>query len=673
LDLGRLLAPRNVAVIGGRSAVAVVRQLRRLGYAGTIWPVSASRAEIVGIAAFPALDALPATPDAAFVGVNAVATVRVVGELAAMGCGGAICFASGFAEAGNTALQAELVAAAGAMPLLGPNCHGLVNALDRTALFPDEQGLAPVARGVAILSQSGNIGLNLTMQRRSLPIGLLVTLGNQAVLDAGRLVDAIVEDGRITAVGLHLEGAPDIGALARAALKARERRVPIVALKAGRSRRAGAAAFSHTGALVGDDRLWDALLGRLGIARVDTPAELLEALKLLHCGGPLSGRRLGSLSCSGGEAAMVADLALPVGLELPPLPEATAHALRAVLGEAVPVANPLDYHTWIWGNGEALEHCCMVMLGAGFDLTALVLDWPTHPSASPASWDVALDALVAAQASTGARAAVVATLPEGLPEDRRERLMAAGIAPMQGIGEAVRAMAAAALIGEAWRGPMPGELLAAADPGAEPAALDETTSKRLLAAAGIPVPEGQETSPTEAAGVADRLGFPVALKATGPVHKSDSGGVHLGLRTLDEVAGVAPRLGGRVRVERMIEGAVAEVLLTVARRPPFGWALTIGAGGVLAELLDDTATLLLPVTETELRATMSRLRLARLLDGWRGRPAGDVDALIGAALALAAFTQREPRLVELEINPLLVMPVGRGVCAVDARARVATS
>lgn len=667
MDLSRLLRPRSVALIGGRLAATAARQLRRLGYPGAVWPVSTSRTEVEGIRAFASLDVLPGAPDSAFVGVNAQASVAVVAELAAMGCGGAVCFASGFSEAGRPELERRLAEAAGTMPLLGPNGHGFVNALDRVALFPDEQGLEPVERGVAILSQSGNIGLNLTMQRRSLPIGLLVTLGNQAMLDAGAVLDALLEDPRVTAIGLHLEGVRDVPRLASTLARALERRMPVVAIKAGRSRHGGAAAFSHTGAMVGDDELWEALLARQGVARVDTPAELIEALKLLHAGGPLPGRRLGSLSCSGGEAAMVADLAEGAGLDLPELPVTAAEGLRAALGGSVRVANPLDYHTRIWGDRTALTGCFSAMLAARFDLTALVLDWPTLRGADLSGWDAALDALVAARDAAGGRTAVIATLPEGLPEDRRQRLLTAGIAPLQGIAEAIRAIAAAAAIGTAQRGAPPAELLPAAS-SVEGLALNESASQRLLARAGIAVPPSEEVDAAEAARAAERLGFPVALKTTAVGHKSDAGGVVLGLRTPEDVARAAERLGGRVLVQRMVEGAVAELLLSVARRPPFGWALTIGAGGVLAELLDDKATFLLPTSANEVRAGLARLKVARLLAGWRGGRAADLDAVVATALALAALTEAEPRLIELEVNPLLALPVG--VRAVDARARM---
>ena len=201
--LARLLRPRSVAIFGGHAAAEAVGQLRASGYDGTVWPVHPSRGEIAGLPAYRSVAALPAAPDAAFLAVNRYATIEIVAALAARGAGGAVAYASGFAESGESGrtLQAKLVTAAGAMPVLGPNCYGFINYLDGVLLWPDQHGGRRVERGVAIVTQSGNIGLNLTMQRRALPIAYLVTLGNQAVVDVAATIEALLEDGRVTAIG----------------------------------------------------------------------------------------------------------------------------------------------------------------------------------------------------------------------------------------------------------------------------------------------------------------------------------------------------------------------------------------------------------------------------------------------------------------------------------------
>ena len=235
--LRRLLNPRSIAVIGGRAAEVAVQQSRAIGYAGDLWPVNPSREQLGGVRCFADLAALPGVPDAAFVSVNRERSIEVVAELARLGVAGVVCHASGYAEDGEEGarLQRELVAAAGEMALVGPNTLGFVNYLDGAALWPEQQGGERVSSGVALIAQSGNITENLTMQRRSLPVATLVTIGNSAVTGVVELVEAMLDDPRITAIGLCLEEIPEVAAFSRVAIEALRRRVPLVALKSGSS------------------------------------------------------------------------------------------------------------------------------------------------------------------------------------------------------------------------------------------------------------------------------------------------------------------------------------------------------------------------------------------------------------------------------------------------------
>jgi acetyl-CoA synthetase len=310
--LQRLLSPQRIAVFGGNAAAEVIRQCRKLGFTGALWPVHPARHEVEGLPCYADVASLPAAPDAAFIAVPAHATVDVVRQLAERGGGGVICYASGFAEIGGEglALQQDLVTAAGDMALIGPNCYGLLNYLDGVALWPDQHGgqrLQHGERGVAIITQSGNIGLNLTMQRRALPLAYLITVGNKAGDSIDTLIDALLDDPRVTAIGLHLEGLDDVAAFSRAAIKALQKRVPLVALKAGSSELGARTTMSHTSSLAGPDMLYDALFARYGVARVFDVSGLLETLKFLHVHGGLKGNTLVSASCSGGEASLVAD------------------------------------------------------------------------------------------------------------------------------------------------------------------------------------------------------------------------------------------------------------------------------------------------------------------------------------------------------------------------------
>jgi acyl-CoA synthetase (NDP forming) len=224
-SLTRLLRPRSITVVGGRPAAEVIRQSDRIGFTGDIWPIHPKLTEIEGRRAYRSVAELPDAPDAAFVAVNRMLTVDVIGDLAARGAGGAICYAAGFSESGadGKGLQSALIRAAGAMPFLGPNCYGLINYLDNVLLWPDQHGGRQVARGVAIVTQSGNIGLNFTMQKRALPIAYLATLGNQAAVGLSAVIAAMLDDDRVTAIGLHIEGIDDPPALAAAMVRARQK------------------------------------------------------------------------------------------------------------------------------------------------------------------------------------------------------------------------------------------------------------------------------------------------------------------------------------------------------------------------------------------------------------------------------------------------------------------
>ena len=310
-DLKRLLRPNSIAVIGGLAATRVVEQCDRMAFNGELWPVHPRAKAVAGRPAFRAIQDLPQAPDAAFVGVNRHAAIEAVAALSKRGAGGAICYASGFQEARDgAALQQELLQAAGTMPLVGPNCYGLLNLADGVPLWPDQHGgqrLPADGRGVAIITQSSNIAISLTMQQRGLPIAYVATAGNQAQLGVSALATALLDDERVSALGLHVEGFDSIVGFEALARLARERRVPVVVMKAGRSARGQAATLSHTASIAGSDAGADAFLKRLGFARATGIPEFLEALKVLHVHGPINGPRIGVLCCSGGEASMVAD------------------------------------------------------------------------------------------------------------------------------------------------------------------------------------------------------------------------------------------------------------------------------------------------------------------------------------------------------------------------------
>lgn len=685
--LARLLAPRSLAVVGGEAAAAAIRQCRRLGYTGPIWPVNPSRTELEGLPCHRTVADLPEAPDAALVAVAREKTVDVVADLAAAGAGGAVCYAAGFAEDDDTGrrLQNQLIAQAGKMPVIGPNCIGVVNYGTGAALWPDEQGGSRVERGVGVITQSGNIGQNISMNRRGLPIAQIATLGNGAVTGMSDLITAMANDPAITAIGLHIEGFDDVAALGSAALHALRRGVPVVALKTGTSALGASTNASHTSSMASSDTLVDALFDRVGIGRVRDIEELVETLKFGHTFGLSPSFRLASASCSGGEAALLADRAADQGVVMPPFSADVATNLCEVLGDHVAIGNPLDYHTYIWTDPVAKQRCFEAFLASDHDVHALVVDIPRSDRADPTHWQTTVDAFIAASRTVPGPAAVISLLPDGLPEELAARLMHEGIAALHGVRTALAAIAIAESIGSTahrmtlpdQNGPVIGvapEAIAGGDtrPGTRVSAsvsaantattLSEHAGKQELAQAGVPVPTGRIVqSADDAVAAATAIGFPVVVKAVSAqlTHKSDAGAVRVGLADAGQVRESAEAMAGLSKtllVEQMIQDALAELVVGVTRDPQFGLALTIGAGGTYVEILQDTATWLLPVTPDDVAEALRSLRIWPVLAGARGSAGADVDAICRVVSAVAAYAIATPSLREVEINPLLIRP-----------------
>lgn len=656
-DLRRLLRPRSIAVLGSGWAANVVEQCAKMGFDGPVWPVHPSRDQISGVPCYRGLADLPHAPDATFIGVNRHATLDVVAELAAMGAGGATCFASGWEEAGEADLQARLVQAAGDMPILGPNCYGVINYLDGALLWPDQHGGVRVDRGVALLSQSSNIVINLTMQARGLPVAYVACLGNAAQVGLAELADALLSDERVTALGMYVEGIDDATAFADLAERARAAGKGIVCIKSGKTELSRTAAASHTASLAGGGAASSAFLRACGVAEVATPAELIETLKIFHHCGPQIGPRLCSLSCSGGEAGLVADLAAPFGVDFPPPSDAQRQRLGEILGPIVFISNPLDYHTFIWGDGPRTTDVFTTML-AGYDAGIFIIDPPRPDRCDPSSFQPALDAVVAASQNTGKPAFAVASLPENFDEALAVKMAAPNVVPMMGLETALGAIKAAQTDPNrgGWR-PWP------AMGGRRLQMRDEASSKALIAGAGVAVPRSA-TAPTlpELAAKAAGLTAPLALKGLGFAHKTEAGAVRLGLVTLDGQAEMAGAQG--YLAEEMVTGVVAELLVGLRRDPVYGATVTLGFGGVTAEVLADTVTLVLPVTEDAVAHALRGLRLWPLLDGYRGRPKAAVAAAIRAVMALQDLMRSTPTLEEIEINPLML--TASDAVAVDA-------
>ena len=666
--LSRTLNPRSVALFGTSPAQSVIEQCQKLGFAGELWPIHPTRESIAGVRCFKSVADLPHAPDVAFIAVNRHATIDVVAQLSKIGTGGAVCYASGFAESGlqsgvdGNALQQQLIMAAGEMPLLGPNCYGYINALDGVALWPDQHGCKPETSGSAIVSQSGNVGLNLTLQQRELNLAYMVTVGNQAVAGVEDCLEVFINDSRVTSIGLFIEAIVDPVRFARLAHYAAQRNLRIVALQTGRSEAGALIAASHTASLAGRRRAYEALFARCGVAMVNTPAELVETLKLLNQGGALTGNKLVSLSCSGGEASLVADLSEKTSLRFDPFSAEHHQRINSTLTELVTVGNPFDYHTFMWGDRTATANTFTQVMNGPQDATLLILDTPPRPDQQSDSWAVAAQSLGDAARTTNRRGVVVATLPECVTPGVRAAANEAKLVVLQGLQESLTALDAAAWLGTH----LPGELPAPVSMPNKTKLINESDAKNLLRQNGVSVPNGAQCSRQDIAASAQKIGFPVTLKGLGLAHKSESGAVRVGIKSQDELTLAIQSMPREVTdflVEQTITDVVAEVLVSVRRDAPVGWLITLGAGGIYTELWRDTVCLLAPATDTEIRNAILSLRIAPLLNGYRGKPAGDLDALVALTQKVIAMTLNEG-LVEVELNPVLVTKTS--AVAVDA-------
>jgi acyl-CoA synthetase (NDP forming) len=752
-SIKRLLAPRTVALFGSAWADAVDAAGKAVGFSGEVWRIHPKRPSTASVKYFRSIDELPGVPDASFVAAPAREVPNIASGLARRGAGGFVCFAAGFSETGTDEgrrLTSELVGGAGELPFFGPNCYGFINFFDQVALWPDQVVGRRVEHGVAIICQSGTLALNLLFNGRSLPIGYVLTVGNQTCLAVEDMIELLCADERVTAFGLYVEGVKDTVRFAQAVGKARAAGKPIALVKAGRTEAAARTAHTHTGSLAGSDAVFDSFCRQTGIARCDSLSTLCETLKVFHSGGPLRGRRVLVMGASGGDMAMTADASRDLGLTFPPFPPASGAQLRELLTDKVTIANPFDFHTHIWFDAPAMHSMFATVHASGFDATGFMIDCPPADQADPAAYVVAIEQYVAAFPGPPARGAVICSLPESMAPSTREMCLAAGIMPLQGQREALEALNLAGEVGETWASGAQVELripvrtsavaqatreannaaggehgaaraghgaaraehgaahaehgaahaghgapraehrAAPAEHGAAHArdevarprheaapvrTLAEHAGKTALAAFGVNVPRSRVVSPRDAANAAQDVGFPVVIKATGAhlEHKSEVGAVVVNVRNAADAQAAAQRLSNlsdRLLVEEMIADGVAEILVGVTIDPQFGQVLLVGAGGVLTELLRDTVTLLPPFTTESIEAAIGRLKVSKLLAGFRGKPAGDVPALVATVLACARYAEANLHtLLELDINPVIVRPAGLGAVAVDALIR----
>ncbi|WP_307636864.1 acetate--CoA ligase family protein [Variovorax boronicumulans] len=685
--ISRLLHPRSVAVIGAsadatKTAGRPVSYLVKHGFSGAIYPVNPKVERIGDLACYPDVASLPGVPDVGIVLLGAERAHLAVRDLAARGCAAAIVLASGYTETGEEGArrQQQLVEAAGNMRILGPNTIGLVNLSDNIVLSATgalEMAHFPVG-GIGVVSQSGGILGALLSRAAARGIGLskLISTSNEVDLELADFIDHLADDEATKVIALYVETVRDPAKFRNACLKAARAGKPVVAFKIGRSEAGAQAAVSHTGALAGADRMYDALFQQAGVIRAQTFADLLDIPAALATGRKLHGKRVAILTSTGGAGTLVSDDLGMAGFDTPPPDAATAEALRALQtgDHAVLDRNPIDV-TLAGLKPDLLRGAINVLLQSpSYDALTIIVG----------SSSLAMPELLAGviqDCLPNSDKPVIAYVSPHAPEVGA-LLTQRGVpafAAAESCTAALRAMFQATQLRPQVESSAFSETVAIDDLPA--GSLDEHQAKQLFTRFGVPCAgERVVASPAEAEAAARELGGRVVLKILSAeiTHKSDVGGVAVNL-TADTVGarltamaadveaktGVLPQ---RFLVQEMV-GAGTELILGM-HRDALGTAILLGMGGVTAELFKDTTMRLLPpgggLSRADALAMAQQLKTWPLLDGFRGRPKADVEALVTAIVAFSQMAaQLGERLLEAEINPVFVLPQGQGVRAAD--------
>ena len=691
-----LLEPRSVALVGasrrpGSVGAEVLRNLVEGGFEGQLYPVNPKADSLAGLAAYPSLAQVPGEVELAVIAVPAAAVVATAREAAANGARALVVLSAGFSETGEEGARRErellAVCREAGMRLVGPNCLGVLNTAAEIRLDATFIPQPPPAGKVAFVSQSGALGLALAefAGERRLGVSSFVSVGNRADVTGNDFLEFWEEDGRTEVALLYIESFSDPRRFARVARRA-GRKLPIVAVKSGRSAAGARAASSHTGALLAaSDRTVDALFSQVGVVRTETLDELLDVASLLSEQPLPPGRRVGIVTNAGGPGIMCADACDAAGLEVPETPEEVRERLRAFAAAEASLANPVDL---IAAAGAEEFRRAIVELAGWEGIDALIAIF-IRPLATTAE-DVA-----------AAIAAAVAELPRPIPvqavfvttAQRAPLAAAAGVPTHRQPEGAARALGKVAAYAEWRRAPEAAPAEVPGVRGDEVAAtiaealgegrewLTAPECERVLGCYGIATPEARIAADPEAAGAAAaELGGPVALKAHGAgiLHKSELGAVAVGLAGGDEVEGAARAMVDSLAardlrpecflVQRLVEGG-AELLVGVAADPVFGPVVACGAGGTAVELLGDVALRVCPLTGADAAAMIRSLATFPLLTGFRGSPPADLPALEDLVLRVGALADSHHEIVELDLNPVLATP--DGAIAADARIRIA--
>jgi acyl-CoA synthetase (NDP forming) len=675
-ELERLLAPRSIAIVGAspRAASFGVRTLENLAnFKGGVYPVNAKYQEVGGRACFPSLSALPEKPDCVVLVVPREVVEQSIKEAAAVGAGSVIVYASGYGEmerAETGAAQQRLVdiARAARMPVLGPNCMGLVNhALGAGMTFIPEYSKMPRRTGpIAFVSQSGALGYCLAQAaERGLGYRYFASVGNSADIDIADLIGAMAQDDEVRAVACLFEGLPDPRRLLEAGARARAAGKPVIIYKLGVSDDGAAAARSHTGSLAGSAEAFRALFDRAGFVQVDDYEALVEYAKFFAAAGKPLARGVAVVSGSGGAGIISADMAARHSVPMPQPGEKATAVLKSIVPEFGAARNPCDPTGQVLQVPESYDKCCRALLeDPQYGVLLCVMSVSSHETGNMRA------SRIAALAREQGKPVAVVWVSEWLQGPGSEHYEADD---RVGFFRSLDRCYAAIAAWHRWheRAPTVEPRLSTGNSFsfAGKKVLGEREAKTVLGQYGIKAAPGRQAkNADEAVRAAKELGYPVVLKADGDIeHKTEAGAVKLDLR--DEAAlraacaGMSAAKNGFL-VQSMLKGGV-ELVIGVKRDPQCGPLLLVGLGGVLVEVLRDTALALAPVGKAEARRMLEGLKGFKLLQGYRGTPAADVDAVCEAIARVSEFAADHADLVEeIDVNPVLARP--DGAVALDA-------
>ncbi len=688
-----LFHPKSIAIIGASPDANKLNGrpfhfLRRDAYAGDLYPVNPKYTEIDGVRCYPDVESLPKAPDLAIIAVSARLATGFIAALGQKGTPVAIIFSSGYSELGadGAKLEQDLLQTAqkNSIRICGPNNLGLINAFENvTATFSQYADKPPIPGPVAFASQSGAFGTGISALARSRGIGLgyFVNTGNQADITLVETLSEIADDPRISVLSAYIEGLRDGTELVQLAHKAMEVKKPLIITKVGRKSAGARAAASHTGSLAGVDRVFDGVLRQHGVIRARNEERMLDLVSAFTCCPIPQGSGIALITQSGGAGVIMADRAEELGLEVPvPAPE-IQEKLKQVIPSFGSTSNPIDITGQFLAEPKILResvkitlddpdiHCCIVWLQL------------MHGHV-----DLLVDIFKDIQASVD-KPFIVCWLEA--PEDALIQLRDAGICVLGATERSVDAIAGLVQYSQALarhNGQPPRLAAPKSEPETEQAiAVPSMEAAKMLRDMEIPLASAElATDPDAARDIAERLGYPVAVKIESPdiLHKTEAGGVRLGVMDGESVAQATREIMTSARtfdanaeiagviIQSMAEPAT-ELILGLRRDPAFGPVVMVGLGGIFVEILEDVAFAAAPITPSQAELMLDGLQGRAILDGARGKPAVDRPALIKTICGLSRFALAHPEVVELDLNP--VFANSHGVIAVDWMMMRATS